>query len=112
MSKPLGPIDVCCDAPPYAVVRMSRDAGVRSPEDVRWVRVNAPRGEPRDQTRGLLGYLRELLRGAPCNVGGACTCGESLPDLSVVVASLDEGEEPAYVLGQCPRCGTVFWDAT
>jgi hypothetical protein len=30
--------------------------------------------------------------------------------MGIVVAAFEEGEEATYLLGQCRRCRTVFWD--
>jgi hypothetical protein len=112
MSKQLGPIEICCDAPPYHVVQACRGIGILSPEDVRWLRVSASLDQSPVHTRGVLQYLRELMCGARESAVRTCTCGRVLPDLGVVVVAVSEGEEVAYLLGQCPRCRTVFWDVS
>jgi hypothetical protein len=33
-----------------------------------------------------------------------------MPDLGLVVVTFGAGEGVAYLLGQCRRCRTVFWD--
>lgn len=110
MAKQLGPVEVCCEAPPYPVVRACRVAGIRSPEDVRWLRRSTFRGRHPGGTRGLGAFLWGLLRGTPGPAGRACTCGGRLPALTVLVAPVNADHAPAYVLGQCARCRTVFWD--
>lgn len=108
MSKQVGPLEICCDAPPYCVVRACRGVGIRSPEDVRWLRLSTFRRPVRP--RGVMDYLWELVRGTKRPAGTACTCGRGLPELKVVIVEFDEGEELPYLFGQCPRCQTVFWD--
>jgi len=39
-----------------------------------------------------------------------CTCGAVLPVLEPVNFTFTSGREEAFLLGQCPRCGTVFWE--
>ena len=112
MSKQLGPIEICCDAPPYFIVQVCHLVGIRSPEDVRWLRRSEFRCRPRARPRGVVGYLREFVRGRGRTAGGACTCGRALPELGTAVFAVAEGEEVAYLLGQCARCQTVFWDVS
>jgi hypothetical protein len=40
MSNQLGPIDVCCDAPPYPIVKACAQLGFLMPEDVRWCQMS------------------------------------------------------------------------
>ena len=96
--------DVECDAPPYPVVRATRRAGLTSPEDVRWCRVG--------HDAGLLGqwarWLWRLGRGAPGP--RACRCGHPLPALASFAFTSVTGRQAHYLLVQCPRCRTVYWD--
>ena len=110
MSSPLGRIDVCCDAPPYLVVKACRHIGMRSPEDVRWLRMSAFRKEQNDshQRPSLLFWTKLWKASKPR--GTMCTCGEALPELELVVFRHDTGDRSCYLLGQCCRCHTVFWD--
>jgi hypothetical protein len=41
----------------------------------------------------------------------ACTCGEPLPDLKKFEFTFLSGKVGNYLLGQCRRCRTIFWDA-
>jgi hypothetical protein len=109
MSSQLGPIDVQCDAPAYAVVRACRTVGIRDPEDVRWCHaghfldIAAPGGKV-----GLLHFLAwETLLGR-CET--TCNCRAPLPFLERFTFTFSSGREETYLLGQCPRCGTVFWE--
>jgi hypothetical protein len=113
MSKQLGRVEVLCEAPPYPIVRASCSLGIRTPEDVRWLRMSTFRCRQPDRTRGLTSYLRGLFRGMDGHVGRVCTCGSPLPNLWLVMISLvefDIDQIPAYLLGQCVGCRTVFWD--
>jgi hypothetical protein len=39
-----------------------------------------------------------------------CTCGQGLPPLRRYEFTLRWGTEVEYLLGQCPRCATMFWE--
>jgi len=110
MSNQLGPIDVSCDSPAYPVVRACRRIGILAPEDVRWCRIS----HFLSQTEGWMGLFhpvtwRKLLGQMPGDQK-ACTCGAKLPEFERVTFTFTTGREESYHLGQCPRCGTVFWD--
>ena len=107
MSSRLGPIEICCDAPSYAVVRASRWLGLASPEDVRWLRVShflQSDAAPFDAHAWTL-YVE---------MGGArrrrCSCGNDLPILERCTFTFRDGRQRDYLLGQCGRCQTVFWE--
>src|SRR5262249_3128658 len=105
----LGPIDVCCDAPLYAVVRACAGLGFHAPLDVRWCRLShflREHGVPPEPAgnrlwRWLLGRRRPER---------TCSCGEPLPVLGVYgTPGCPEGVGD-YLLGQCRRCRTIFWE--
>jgi hypothetical protein len=108
MSKQLWPIEIECDAPPYPVVRASRQAGLITPEDVRWLRLSrfVLAGSPgSDKAAGDAG--------AADRAGGLrCSCGDPLPKVCTVAFAFATGLTLSLVLGQCCRCQTVFWDPT
>ena len=109
MSSQLGPIDVHCDSPAYAVVRACRSVGIRDPEDVRWCHTAHFLGQPAvgRGKMGLLNFLAwETLLG---RTEAACNCRTPLPVLERFTFTFSSGREETYLLGQCPRCGTVFW---
>jgi hypothetical protein len=110
MSSQLGPIDVQCDAPAYAVVRASRNVGIRDPEDVRWCQTSRFVNEGTERVKaGLFHFLAwESLLGRSQT---ACSCRAPLPLRERYTFTFSTGREETYVLGQCPRCGTVFWEA-
>jgi hypothetical protein len=89
MADELGPIDIQCDAPPYPVVRACQRLGLRDPQDVRWCRVN---------------------RSTAARRRFACTCGQPLPTLESYTFTFVTGNQAAYFLAQCGRCGAIFWD--
>jgi hypothetical protein len=110
MCSSLGPIEICCDAPPFPVVLTCARAGFQSPQDVRWCRVShfldgaiKPGGILDVQPwKWLFGKSRaqQIL----------CSCGEPLPILREYLFLLAPGSEAEYLLGQCPRCRTIFWE--
>jgi hypothetical protein len=111
MASRLGPIDVCCDAPPYPAVRACQGLGFHAPLDVRWCRMSHPRGEHGGgwgilNLRAWMGWfgLSEPER-------RSCTCGQPLPALQRYAVTCPPDAEAEYLLGQCPRCRTMFWEA-
>jgi hypothetical protein len=108
MPKELGPMDVCCDAPPYEVVRACRNLGLRAPEDVRWLRMSVYCAQPLGHAPGVVSWFRRLFK--PDSTQRSCTCGRILPELGIVAVTFADGDQATYVLGQCARCDTVFWD--
>ena len=111
MSSPLGPIEILCDAPPYPIVRAGHRIGLLTPEDVRWCRMSRFLKEHAERPGGgfhLPGW--KLLLGMGRGPEGACTCGQKLPLLERYTFTFRTGEEVFYLIGQCGRCRTVFWD--
>ncbi|HZU38628.1 MAG TPA: hypothetical protein VFA18_22065 [Gemmataceae bacterium] len=102
MSEQFGPLEVECDAPSYAVVRACSELGIQTPEDVRWCRLshwlNGPHG------------LQRLLQAKGRSAERQCLCGSSLPHMQGYLFTFNTGKEVFYLLGQCSRCHTVFWD--
>jgi hypothetical protein len=110
MSGQPGPIEITCDAPPYRIVRACGLVGFRSPLDVRWCRMSGfrrdqadPKGTTSDfpwmAALGLVG-LREP----------TCACGDELPALTRFEFRRHGQTVGAFLLGQCPGCGTMFWE--
>jgi hypothetical protein len=111
MSSQLGPIEICCDCPPYSVVRASKRIGLEFPEDVRWWRLSDFRKQG-EQSWGLFrprtwrlpwGTTRPAHR-------DTCSCGAKLPLLQRYAFTFRTGNESSYLIGQCLRCRTVFWE--
>ena len=107
MSSQLGPIDISCDAPPYPIVRAGRRIGLESPEDVRWCRVH-PGLETLSLTGDVSGW--KSLFGLGGRGKNACTCGQPLPVLEKYTFTFLSGQQASYLLGQCLRCRTVYWN--
>jgi hypothetical protein len=109
MANKLGPLDVICDAPAYCIVRACHLIGLHAPEDVRWLRMGNFLKE-RGGDPGGSGFLQKLLWSSGRVKDSACTCGEKLPTLEKYVFTLLHHGDVYYLLGQCPRCHTIFWE--
>jgi hypothetical protein len=107
MPDQLGPIEVCCDAPPYAVVEACERLGFQSPLDVRWCQVS--HFLPGREGAGVLRSWKALF-GLGRAKEGSCPCGEPLPVLDKYAFFFRSGKEADYFLGQCRCCRTVFWE--
>ena len=110
MLSRLGPIEICCDAPPYEVVQACRRVGVRSPEDVRWLRMSEFRTRQDRSQRGPSMRFWKMFWKKSEHAAGTCTCGQPLPALRPVVVTFKPGEKAYVVLGQCSSCHSIFWD--
>lgn len=108
MAKQLGPIDIVCDSPAYNIVRACSGLGFHQAEDVRWCRVSKFLLDK--SNRSNLHMLSWMVFPGPGQVEGTCSCGEPLPRLEKCVFLLRSGAELTYLLGQCPRCRSMFWD--
>jgi hypothetical protein len=108
MSTRLGPVEIECDAPPYAVVEACAYLGFRRPLDVRWRPARELREAAEAGDRGLGRRLWSALLGRGRRP--ACPCGQGLAPLGRYVLLLPWGAELDYLLGQCPRCATMFWE--
>jgi hypothetical protein len=109
MSFNVGPLDVCCDAPPYAIVRACANLGFQHPEDVRWWR----RGQRSEQPvgwRDLLQHPWKLWRQSRARSEKACVCGRALPPLDLYTFTYASSGAVSYLLGQCLRCRAIVWD--
>jgi len=109
MSQQLGPIDICCDAPPYPVVRACSQIGIETPEDVRWCQLN--------QSLSVPAAWRHIAQFAPWNVflpanqtDVLCNCGGRMPGLRQYTFTFNNDDELCLALVQCPRCRTVYWE--
>ena len=108
MANRFGPLEILCDAPSYAIVRACREIGIRNPEDVRWCRLSAFLEGDYDRHEMLSFQTWKKFLG----MGGRemrCDCGQELPRLQRYVFTSNRGES-RFLLGQCDRCQTVFWD--
>ncbi len=118
MSQRTRSSEIGCDAPAYQIVRACTECGFQSPLDVRWCHVGgigarAPRRPGKGGTGG--GFLSRILwrlwRTDETPVS-RCTCGEALPKLKRCVFLLNREKQGDYLLAQCPRCHTMFWEFT
>ncbi|OAI40779.1 hypothetical protein AYO40_04285 [Planctomycetaceae bacterium SCGC AG-212-D15] len=106
MAKRLGPLDTECDAPPYAVVHACQAIGLVTPEDVRWCRLTM-RGAPEAPRRWSLRALWQALVGRHPKL---CLCRRHLPPVMRNTFEFNTGNELTYLMAQCPRCHTIYWD--
>jgi hypothetical protein len=106
----LGPIDICCDAPPYSIIQACQRVGIKTPEDVRWCRMtHLDSGDfAKEEPANVRAWKYFLGMGAGSR--GACSCGERLPNLEKCTFTFITGRELSYYLGQCQRCRSVYWD--
>ena len=110
MSSQLGPRDTDCDAPPYAVVRACEWVGFQAPLDVRWCRRN-PFSRASGEPAGILGlHPWKWLFGPSQHPGKYCVCGQPFPWMKHYTFRFASGREAEYLLGQCRRCRTIFWE--
>jgi hypothetical protein len=103
MSSQLGPIEVCCDAPPYAMVAACEGLGFQTPLDVRWCRL-----VPERKGAGITHSWKSFF-GLGRARGRACSCGAPLPALARYEFFAGEVKEADYFLGQCRHCRTIYW---
>jgi hypothetical protein len=111
MFSRLGPLSIDCDCPPYPVVEASQRIGIRRPEDVRWCRLSHYLTEPpawRDLLR--LESWKYLLGLSDRRRSRSCVCGQPLPCLARYAFTYNTGARESYLLGQCGRCRTVYWE--
>lgn len=110
MMQRLGPLDVECDAPPYAIVRACRRIGVYDPEDVRWCRLSR-RARPRASWWEVFYHHPfKFLMGLGQIHNGECLCRQIIPRLGEHTFTYCTGEEETYLIGQCPCCRAVYWE--
>jgi hypothetical protein len=107
MFSEMGPMDITCDAPHYSFVEACEKVGFQSPLDVRWCRTRHFLGGQREP--GGFHPLRWLFGGSQ-NPKITCTCGQPLPRMESCVCIWESGKEAHYLLGQCSRCRTMFWE--
>jgi hypothetical protein len=103
MPEQLGPLEIECDAPDYAIIKACSRLGLRSPEDVRWCHLSRGHTARSAWHEILLGLIRPAQ--------GSCVCGGSFPELQGYLFTFNTGSEITCVLGQCDRCRTIFWDS-
>ena len=109
MPSGLGPINICCDAPPYPIIEACKRIGLERPEDVRWCRMrHFMNGEDGHgelvNVQAWKAFFKIHKRAITCD------CGQNLPTLEKCTFTFITGRELSYAIGQCQRCLTVFWE--
>ena len=107
MAGTLRPLDLSWDAPPFPVVGACHRLGFRSPLDVRWCRLNHFLAARSSRPSTPPGAQVFDTKPAPETT---CTCGEPLPRLEKYAITFVLEKVADYRLGQCRRCGTMFWE--
>jgi hypothetical protein len=97
-------------APAYSVVRACQELGFRSPLDVRWCRMSHFLARHGEQSRILALEAWAWLFGRRRSSGKACACGQPLPTLERYIFTFESKTQTVYLLGQCRRCHTIFWE--
>jgi len=102
--------EILCDAPAYGIVRAYEESGFDSPLDVRWCRMSHFLNGDGRRTSVFADGLWQWLFAKHRTLRQTCTCGLALPDLKKYEFSFFSEKVGEYLLGQCRRCKTVFWD--
>lgn len=110
MAIQLGPIEIRCDAPPYAIVRACGEVGIQSPEDVAWHRLPNYLSAQKPLPSLFQVETWRIFLGMDADGQPRCRCGEPLPALERYTFLLSNGNQFHYLLGQCSRCRSVYWD--
>ena len=105
MSNQLGPIEICCDAPPYLIVHACQNLEFTNPVDVRWSRISHFLSERMSGLR-----LWDLFFTKSQSENKTCLCGLPLPVLENYAFTFAGGKVLNYGLGQCRKCHTIFWE--
>jgi len=109
MASQLGPIEITCDAPTYAIVRACRRLGFRDPEDVAWRRYqNGQDGRSTAQPGSIESVIAALSFNR--SAGERCSCGERLPSPEQCMFALQSGRVETFYMGQCHRCRIMYWN--
>jgi hypothetical protein len=110
MSSQLGPIEINCDAPSYPIVQACECLDLRNPLDVRWCQLSHFVAERAEQLGvPTLRPWKWFFQKGPGNQV-TCSCGEQLPQIDTYTFTFVSERVADYQLGQCPRCGTIFWE--
>ena len=110
MSEQLPSVEIQCEAPSYSVVRACAAFGFQSPLDVRWSLFCRYRIS-QQATQPLMSSLASLLPATGwLSTVNHCNCGAAIPQLQPFGFLMPEGKILHYVLAQCPRCKTMYWD--
>jgi hypothetical protein len=110
MFSALRGFEICCDAPPYGVVRACEKCGLDTPLDVRWCRRSDFVRGAGHWRAGFCSRLWQWFCGNGNSAVSICSCGQPLPKAETYSFSFLHRKVGDYLLGQCARCRTVFWD--
>ncbi len=103
-------MEILCDAPAYPIVVACKRIGLERPEDVRWLKMDHfLNGHQSWRERLRRQPFKALLGLAHCD-DVACSCSAKLPLLEKCTFTFNTGQEVSYLIGQCHRCRTVYWD--
>jgi hypothetical protein len=106
----LGSLEITCDAPSYEVVWACEDVGFVKPLDVRWCRLSAFLKDRPGWWQQFRQHPWKSLWVRSRNTAEHCSCGQPLPPLEPVEFTFGVEKRTQYLLGQCPGCGTMFWE--
>ena len=111
MFKRARPIEIDCDAPSYSIVKACHLFGLKTPEDVRWCRLRnfVPSAHGRRPRLFDLQSWKALLGMSEPREAG-CFCGGERPKVERYTFTYVTGRQAHYLIGQCQRCHTVFWE--
>lgn len=101
--------DLSCDAPSYHIVRACRGLGFQAPEDVRWFHMARYLRAAEDRA-GSWYRPWKLLWMVHQPKAPTCTCGQRLPVLERYSFRTRSDNVFNYLLGQCGRCWTIYWE--
>jgi hypothetical protein len=110
MSVHYGPIDIDCDALPYALVQACEMLGFRYPLDVRWCRMSQFLNSQARALGLFSSHPWKRLFGRQQRKEASCSCGEPLPMLEQYAFTFASGAQVEYRLAQCHRCRTMLWE--
>ncbi len=105
MSNQSEPQQSDSSAPAYPVVSACQRLGFHLPLDVRWCRMShflATTGAG----SGMLGWFF----GRSHSQDKRCACGQPVPTLDRYTFTFKSERQALYLLGQCRRCHTIFWE--
>jgi hypothetical protein len=104
-------LEISCDAPHYAVARASTECGLDSPLDVRWCHMSRFLEAETQRRCSLTCRLWQRLFGRNQPKEYTCICGQPLVELTWCEFPFRDAKKDHYLLSQCRRCRTIFWDA-
>src|SRR5215831_2189602 len=92
MAKQLGPLEIFCDSPCYAIVQACHLVGLKDPEDVRWFRLSNFLVEHAGWSEVARMFSWHLLPVNRYLKGSHCSCGAHLPRVQRCLFSTSAGD--------------------